>query len=50
MLDVTGKTIDTYIMNAERKEINVSNLNSGAYFLEFMIDGNIFFKKVLINR
>jgi len=50
MLDVTGRTIDTYIMNAERMEINVSNLNSGAYFLEFMIDGSIFFKKVLINR
>jgi len=50
MLDVTGRTLGSYIINSERKELNVSNLNTGAYFLEFMIDGNIYFKKVLINR
>jgi uncharacterized surface protein with fasciclin (FAS1) repeats len=50
LMDVTGRTLQSYRLNAELKEINVSALNSGAYFLEFIIDGNPFYKKVMINK
>lgn len=50
MIDMTGRTIDTYNMNAERREISVAQMPTGAYFLEFMIEGNLYFKKLLINR
>lgn len=50
MMDMTGRTLDTYIINSERKEIPVAQMPTGTYFLEFMIDGNLYFKKILINR
>ena len=50
LMDVTGRTLQSYRLNAERKEINVSTLQSGAYFLEFIIDGNPFYKKVMISK
>lgn len=50
LMDITGRTVDSYRLNPERTQINLTSLQTGTYFFEFMIENEIYHKKLIINR
>jgi hypothetical protein len=47
IIDLNGKTVDTQVMNTADRQVNVSNLANGLYFLKATNDSGVFTTKFI---
>ena len=46
--DITGKTVVEKRINESNKELDLTLLEKGLYFVKFQLDNNVFVKKIIL--
>ena len=48
LMDVSGRTLESFELNINKQEFDVSHLPAGSYILSMELNGNVYNKKVVI--